>query len=471
MFKSKLNTVISSLSAIQLNRLSKFIDSPYLNPNQSLNDFGQYIINHKDDEHSLDREVIWQNIFPESPFNYPKLRKMSSDLMTLIENFFVIEDVVNDPLEMKAKLTESLAKREMSILFSRSFKGAQKLDILEEGKTARDFYYKYQVEYNAFRMVNYDLDRFAKTNLTDITNNLDIFYVVEKLRYACDALSRNPLSKEYDDFLISEIVNGINKNEFLRNVPIVSVLLSIYHTLVDYENEEHYYNLKSLLEKYAGYFTKEDTKKFYESAINYVIDRINDPGSNFLNELFILYKSYLNKGFITIDDKINPYTFKNIVTTGLRLQEYEWVSYFIEEYKQYLPESFRDNVYSYHKAQLYFYTKDYGKMLQLLQTIEYEDLSYNLGAKSMLLAAYYETDEIEPLLSLLDSFKVFLNRQKKKIPSSTLNNYSNLLKFTRKLLRIDRGDKAAIEAIKNEMNATKGIASANWLKEKVDELE
>jgi hypothetical protein len=470
MFSSKLNSVIQRMSAVEKNRLQKFFDSPYLIPSKPITLLGSYIILHGEHERLMERTLIWQNVYGDEPFDYNRLRKTGSDCLRCIETFFVLEDMLKDPFEMSAKTTESISKREMSELFSVSIRQIHKLDSIYNYKSSRQFYHKYIVEYASFKMVNYDLKRFEKTNLSDITNNLDIFYVIEKLRYTCDALSRNPLSKEYDDFLLTNIIEKIKDNAYLLEVPAVVIYLSIYYTLTE-DDDQHYYNLKSLLEKYGSNFEEEESKKFYESAINYVVDRSHRPDGEFQRELFELYKTYLAKGFIFVKQQLDPYNFKNIVTIALRLKEYYWVEYFLEEYKEKLPEIYRENVYRYHKAQLCFYTKDYGSVLKLLQEVEYDDLTYNLGAKSMLLAVYYETDEIEPLYSLLDSFKVYLNRLKKKLPKSTIENYSNLIKFTRKLTSIAPGNRQAIEKLKQDVSNTKSVASANWLYQKIEELE
>jgi len=451
--------------------LKKFFDSPYLVANKQVSTLAKYILDHCDHTEKMERTIIWKNTFPDVPFHYPKLRKLASELLRYIEEYFVYEDLQNDVFEIKTRIAESLARREQKDLFDQAVKTIQKIDGIQSQKTSKQYFNKYQVEYAAFKLVNYDLKRFEKTNLSEITNNLDIFYVIEKLRYTCDALSRNPLTKDYDDFLLKEILEKVKNDDYLLSIPAIAIYLSIYYSMVDYENEEHYFNLKSLLDKHAGEFEQEESKKFYESAINYVVNRINTPGVDFLRELFELYQSYLDKGFIFINDQIDPYNFKNIVTTGLRLKEYDWVEYFIEEYKSRLPQLYRENVYIYHKAQLLFYTGAYGKVLQLLQEVEYDDQTYNLGAKSMLLAVYYETEEIEALLSFLDSFKVYLNRHRKRLPAVVVENYLNLIKFTRKLIKIPPGDKKEVQKIRAELNNTKSVASANWLSQKIEELE
>ncbi|MEM6317653.1 MAG: hypothetical protein AAF960_08280, partial [Bacteroidota bacterium] len=134
------------------------------------------------------------------------------------------------------------------------------------------------------------------------------------------------------------------------------------------------------------------------------------------------------------------------------------------------PQEFRENAVTYNTATLYFYQKKYDKVIQLLNQVEYEDLAYNLNSKLMLIAVYYETDEIEPLYSLFESFRVYLNR-KKEITQDHKKFYTNFIKFTKKLTKVIPGDKRVIDKLKSEIGETKGIANLKWLKEKIAELE
>jgi len=135
-----------------------------------------------------------------------------------------------------------------------------------------------------------------------------------------------------------------------------------------------------------------------------------------------------------------------------------------------LPHQYRGNARTFNLAQLHFYQKDYGKVIELLRTVEFEDFTYNLVSKSILLATYYEEDEIEPLMSLLSSFRTYLNRHK-DIPASRRKSYLDLIKYLKKLTRIQPRDKKNLQKLKEEVESTKGIASESWLKEKIAELE
>ena len=47
----------------------------------------------------------------------------------------------------------------------------------------------------------------------------------------------------------------------------------------------------------------------------------------------------------------------------------------------------------------------------------------------------------------------------------------NLIKYTKQLTKIIPGDRKALTKLKNDIENEKSIASSNWLKEKIAELE
>jgi hypothetical protein len=110
------------------------------------------------------------------------------------------------------------------------------------------------------------------------------------------------------------------------------------------------------------------------------------------------------------------------------------------------------------------------EVIKILQEVEYNDYVTNCNAKTTLIGAYYEENEFEPLFSLLESFRVYLNRNK-EIPLARKVNYKNLIRFTKKLISITPNNKKALIQLKTEVEATKNIPSRDWLLEKIAELE
>lgn len=125
---------------------------------------------------------------------------------------------------------------------------------------------------------------------------------------------------------------------------------------------------------------------------------------------------------------------------------------------------------TFNLALLYFYQRKYNEVIYQLQNVEYEDEGYNLSSKSMLLAVYYEMDYVEPLYSLFDSFRAYLNRNK-TLSEARKSSYVNLIRFTKQLSKIIEGDKVALEKLKTEIAKESNIASDKWLMEKIKEKE
>jgi hypothetical protein len=118
---------------------------------------------------------------------------------------------------------------------------------------------------------------------------------------------------------------------------------------------------------------------------------------------------------------------------------------------------------------LYIYKKDFERVVEELREVEFNDLLYDLGSKSMLLASYYELEEIESLMSLFQSFNIYLRRHG-NIPENLVLIYKNLIKYTKKLVTVSNRSKAEILKIKSEVKANNNIASKEWLLEKIEEL-
>ena len=123
---------------------------------------------------------------------------------------------------------------------------------------------------------------------------------------------------------------------------------------------------------------------------------------------------------------------------------------------------------SFNLANLYFYKNEYDQVITLLQEVEYDDPSYNLNSKAMLIATYYELDEIEPLLSLLSSFSTYLRRSN-EITASRKEHYLNLIRFVRALTRLDGKPPEEALKLKKEVESTDGVVSKQWLLQKLDE--
>ncbi len=471
MHNNKLITILKHFDKSDFNKFGKYITSPYFNKSQQLIQFFKLIekgIN-SPKESLLKKENIWLKLFPSQKYNDVRFRKLSSDLLKLIEDYLSQQIYDKDKLQKSANLINSVGEKGIKKLYSSAIRIANNETNKHPYEDA-DFYLKqFQIQKNYFEITQHEFKHSAEFNINEIDKNLTIFFVSEKLRYYCTVLSQKRKDFDYELAMLEDTIEFSKKLALI--VPTISIYYQIYLTYKEGENVEHYYKLKNLLKEHGLKFSSIEGKTIYDSAINYCVKKNNLGLTHFLEELFDVYQDYLSKELIYINGELDPFHFKNIVTASLRLGKYEWTESFIKEIKNRLPSSSRENAYTFNLARLYWYKKEHDKVISLLATVEYEDIVYNLSAKAMLLATYYETDETEPLYSLLESFRAYLSRRK-DIPERYKKPYLNLIKFTKKLMRIIIGDSIAIERLKIEIeNTPDGIADVKWLKEKIAKLE
>jgi len=476
MQKSKLYSILESFDKYEQNRCRKYLQSPYFNVNQTLVDLYDLLlegINGKRKKQHMEKEAIWKYLGLNSGYDDVRFRKYFSDLLKLIESFIAQEEFGTDKLQETIFLLKALGKKNAPKLQNSTLRTARSQSEQSPYRDTGFYLNQYLIERNFYELLDFETRRGDKSNVEDISNNLDLFYFSEKIRMACETLSRKNLKlHDYELSFSKEVIELIeDQPRLLNESPAIALYYQIFLILTNPGNEEYYYNLKVLLETHAKYFPpKVAIEELYTSAQNYCVKRINQGDQRFLAELFDLFKLLIGNGLLIADGQISPWYFRNIIVVALRLGHYDWAEEFINSYSQYLPDSLRENAISFNLAQIYFYQKKYEKVIEQLQNVEYDDITYNLNSKTMLMATFYELDDIDPLFSLMESFRTYLNRQK-SLPPSKVRDYLNLIRFTKRLVRLIPKDYGAINKLKEDVLKEKGAVNANWLLEKIAELE
>ncbi len=473
MRSSKLYSILGNFSKIEQNRFRKYLQSPYFNRSETITELFDILADDINGEGEIDlkKEVIWKLLGLPAPFDDTRFRKYLSDLLKLLENFLAQQTYEQDPVYQASFLIEAIGKRDLEKLYNSSVRSAQRLIHQYPHESSNYYFHQYKIERNYYELTDAEIKRGDKNNVEEINKFLDLFYISEKLKFYLPTLSQKRVAKyEYRIELIEDLLKYLKEKDF-KHSPRIALYHKACYLYLEPENEDHYHELRRLLQEYAMEVPlKEANDDLYASAENYCVKKLNEGNSQFLAELFSLYQEKVERGIVIANEEISPWLFRNIVTVALRLGEFEWIENFIHEYKEKLPESYRENAFTFALAQLYFYQKKHDKVIELLREVEYEDFTYNLNSKVMLLATYYEMDEIEPLYSLFESFRVYLNRNK-SIPESRKNSYKDLIKFTKKLTRLFPGDQKGIEKLKKDVLENEHVASKGWLKQKLAELE
>lgn len=473
MRQSKLYQAIIQLGGHELNRLHRFVLSPFFNRSESIIRLFEWI---KEDlkqtrrEESSKEELFSICFGQNQEFDDGRFRKLQSDLLKLVEDFYAQESFESNPIHKAKYLLETIYEKGLDKLQSSALRSAQNLVETQTFKPASFYYYKYELEQSEYNLNRNQLERSAKSNIEEIALNLDRFYLAEKLRYYCTVLNHQHLAAlNYEILFIDEIIAHVESHDY-SDVPPIVVYYQILLTYKFPENKSHYDRLKQLIDDHIQLFPESEAKEIIDAVLNYGIKRMNAGEEEYVREVFNLYCKSLESGLILIRGQITPWSFKNVVTNALRLKEYEWAENFISSYSIHLEERYRNNAITFNLAQLYFYKKEYQKVIEQLSQVEYEDMTYNLNSKTLLMASYYELDEIEALGSLLDTFRVYLNRNK-ELPATRRKHYLNTISIVRKLSRLQPGENKDIDKLALEVESTQGVVSKNWILEKLAGLK
>jgi hypothetical protein len=471
MKRTKLYRILASFSLIELNRLVRFVEDGQGKERSKTNILIHEVTKMiKGDLQETTKEQLWQSLFTGESYDDVRFRKVCSDALQLVERFLSSEMYFNDVLLESSTRLRALSRKELEPIYKTHFSRVKTLLERYPERGSDYYFFGYQVERNAFTVKQSSLQRFKIANIDNILDHLDTFYVLEKLKYYCEVLSRRTFLKhDYQNRFIDEILELVKGGEF-DAVPLIKIYYQIVLTHLEPNEEVHYFNLKTQLRHYNNILPREQMKEIYTSALNYCTRKINQGKNDFIIEAFETYKELLHRELLYDRNHLSHWTFKNVVVLALRSGEYQWAEDFINQFQEKIPIEFRQNAVTYNKAQVFFYQGHFSEVLDLLQTIEYEDATYNLGAKTMLFATYYEMQEWEALHALAESFKVFIHRRKNIIPEGRRNSYLNLIKYTVKLYKLSAYENGKLQKLLNEIESSEQeIASANWIKEKIEQ--
>jgi len=473
--ETKVYRILINLSSKQLNRLEKFIRSPYFNVNEGL--INLYAIFHELLKGNIDIEekAAWSEIFIDQAFDQKRFRKLLSDLVVLIENFLMQEELQQTPLLKQNLLLQSIKKLSITPLQKKTVINSLKEADRRKEQSSEYFLQRFRIEKNQYNLITHFERKAKKKSITasedlqELSKKLDIFYLIEKMRHGTDLLTWSVMYKTDIDFSQFDFTSKLIERSNYLEVPAVNVFYNIFKAFKDEQNTKHYFMAKEIMLNNLDDFPFEEQQDIYDSMISYCIGKVNKGEKEFIPEALDMYKTGVDTGISLVDGELSPTTFRNIVGVSLRFGYIDTAVNFIEEKIHLVKQKFKNNALNFNLARVYFYKKDHDKVLQHLNQVDFDDVWYNLNSKAMLIATYYELDEVVPLDSLLTSYSAFLRREK-SLDEGRRHRYLNFVKFVKKLVKLFPVTHEALDKLKQEISDTKGVINKPWLLERVELL-
>lgn len=399
---------------------------------------------------TLNKRKVFIKLLPDENYNDNKILKIMSELYRYVEQFIISETIKKDVAYQKLALIQYYFNHSLDTQIPQEIK---ELNI----------YFKSQKDATKLYTDKIKLEEII-LSINEKENN----------RYLSYQALYDSLKNFYDTFFIKvKNLSLINlKDDLIENNPKNPIY--IIHTKLNYlllnNDEEHYIDYYNLLKKYQKEIQPNELKTCIIILVDYCIKKVNAKQLAFVLHLFNLFELLIQHQLLLEDNKtITPAIYKNIITIALRLNKLLFTEKFLEEYKEFLPIEVREDVYLYNKANLLFYQKKHGAVLDTLRNSKFKDIFYKLSSKRLQIKVFYsllEKDEsyFDILQNTLNAFKKYIYTNN-EVTENYKEGNKNFLKLTYKLLELDKKQQDKIIDFFFELDNTSQIAEYDWLKE------
>ncbi len=285
---------------------------------------------------NFDEEKIFQKVMPKgAKFNGQLMRLMTTNLSQHIEQFIVQGELEKSPYLKNKLLAEGMNTLKMDEQYFRlTFGNIEKTlpkdeadKHLAKAQLYNDLYFHPKAPLHNAKVYRDHLDA--------AMDNLDIYYAIKRLKYACEVLSREVIyGEELEEAFFKEL------RDFLAFLPetenlLVKVLSSATRFFFS-PSVEKYEQVKAMFIEYLDEIHSEKlvVLQFLFNAL-FVLDY---PGGR-IPEYFKLSKLGIDKGIFIKNGYISSDNFNNIVHISCHSKEFEWAKVFIDKYVGYLDDT------------------------------------------------------------------------------------------------------------------------------------
>ena len=469
MLRSKLYDVFIALPTSARRDLRQWVKSPFFNTRADVTELYVYMDSHAlRDVTNLKKEVVYKALYGDLPYDDNKMRYIMSFLLRVIEQYLIYQQAVATPEKADLLLSQSYKDLNIEKHFGQSMERLRE-NLRKSHTNSSMLFLEYEVEKMNFEFLD-EKKRVSTDNMQVILDSLDRYYVAEKLKVACSALTYQSIFKhEFDVGIVTPLLEMIEKREWHKTISAIGAYYYAYRLATEADSETYFFLLKEQLVKLKQVVSKDELLTIYRLAINYAIRRSNNGDESYQRELFELYKDSIESGILIENGELSAFAYKNVVTIGLRLSEYEYVDKFMQEYRLLLNSEHRKSYYDYCRALWLIALGRYSEGMPILSQINYGDIFLQLNANAALIKVYYEIDEFDALSSLLDSFKQLLHR-KKDIIGYHLQNYLNLIRFVTRLLSATKTNTVAYNRLEEEIQTATPLSERKWLLAQLSQL-
>lgn len=444
MYKSKYFEILMTLTKKQLVDVERYFIDQSDKLSVELFHYVSKFLNKKINEEKLSRENVIKKVFKNN-IDEKKLQKLLNEGVKACEWIIVQTATRQDNAQQYYILANHYQKNALDKYFK------QQVQLLhEESSSTKESSSKYYMLHRMEHLtIQHELNYNQRySNYAKLQEYLQTFFDIENQKLRCLA--------------------QINLHNTLGNAQIENALQRIYKDLFQFISLDEKGDYKQLWDFFitnSALISEDELKTIGVIFVNICIQQINTNHSEFYEHLLNAYIFLLDKNLaFEMNGSLLPAFYKNVVTISLRLNKIEYAAQFAEQYKNYLPNENKDDVYAYNVAHIYFYQRKFDDVLTLLAQSKFIDVFYKLSSRVLQIKTFAElTLESDNYMNILDSslnaFKKYIYTNK-EISEQYVTNYKN---FYRIMVKVINAKKDEFDLINEEIAQLKPLTEVDWV--------
>lgn len=340
----------------------------------------------------------WVHLYPKKSYNDARLRKLSSDLNTYLEQFVAIQLMRQDRELVELYYLKSLGTQSSVSEFVKAYNKLRRtlsaMDLPSRELHRRLF--ELDIIKQRFIAMHASVQSFIRKNrpednLAQLNQHLEQGYVEEKLHLALAELSYiQRYGKAHTTQLITqeEITQWKEKYHFTT---IQRLTIEIYELFYqDIGGQEPYLEaLIKQLQEIKG--NTADRKDLSILLLNLLTGELNQTGKTETMELiFSIYDWGIKEKVILESGKISAYHVKNFITICLKTKRFESAKLYLDRLEQFYKEPDRQELFALCKSTYLFEIGAYEELIPLYVQQTFRNPFYEIHARIIFLQAHFE---------------------------------------------------------------------------------
>lgn len=416
-------------------------------------------------------------MFPGKKYNYQMLRNMFSGLQKICEEYIVFNRIRSDRIDFNLKLSDDLRSRMLLKLASRY--ADKSLKILSEPGLDIDYFRRSYELTQVKREINQSLNnsKEAIKSLSEEAVYFFYFFLMETSRHIEEmSVYNHNLNANFEEHLTFKLMENLmleNLTMFLskqnyKNSKIVELFAVHIRLMIDYKNEQLFEKFRVILKECFDGLSRWGKYNMYLCLENACVRLQAVNEIKYRAILLDVYKEQLKNNLYN-NSGTSPMAldmFRNIIINALRLKEFEWVEFFINNYINTLQSEYRENMYNFSFSLLYFEKGNFEESLRFITQLKYDTFVFKFDVRVLTLMIYFELNYIEEAISLLDSFRHFLS-ETKIISDYVREIHTNFIRYCNELMKLGSGIKGAGKEYLTEEIKNSKVRNKEWLLKKI----